>query len=107
MNEQFRKHVESLNPSFEALLKCTPFVFGALPKQLPKAGVYLFSEEGRHLYVGRGRLKSSAFASFSRSNAACIARQPSGRAEGTGSEKSVGVGRLGAQGGSHFYSPRM
>ena len=53
MNEQFRQHIESLHSSFEALLRCAPFDFASLPKQLPKAGVYLFSENGRHLYVGR------------------------------------------------------
>lgn len=53
MNEHFRKHMESLHPSFETLLHCTPFAFDTLPKQLPKAGVYLFSEGQSHLYVGR------------------------------------------------------
>lgn len=53
MNEQFRQHVESLHPSFEALLKSVPFQFASLPKTLPKAGVYLFSDGEHHLYVGR------------------------------------------------------
>lgn len=53
MNEQFRQHTESLHPSFEALLKSVPFQFASLPKTLPKAGVYLFSDGERHLYVGR------------------------------------------------------
>lgn len=53
MHELFRQHVESLHPSFEALLKSEPFDFGALPKHLPKAGIYLFTEAGRHLYAGR------------------------------------------------------
>lgn len=53
MNELFRQHVETLHPSFVALLNCAPFHFGALPKHLPKAGIYLFSESDRHLYAGR------------------------------------------------------
>ena len=53
MHEHFRQHVESLHPSFEALLTSNPFTFGSLPKDLPKAGIYLFTEGGRHLYVGR------------------------------------------------------
>jgi predicted GIY-YIG superfamily endonuclease len=53
MNEQFRQYIELLHPAFELLLECEPFKFSALPKQLPKAGVYLFSEGGKHLYVGR------------------------------------------------------
>ena len=53
MNEQFRQHIESLHSRFETLLQCIPFSFSALPKQLPKSGIYLFSEGDRHLYVGR------------------------------------------------------
>ena len=53
MNEHFRRHIESLHPSFERLVNSAPFVFSELPKALPKAGIYLFSEGDRHLYVGR------------------------------------------------------
>ena len=53
MNEQFRQHIESLHPSFEVLLSSAPFQFASLPKSLPKAGVYLFSDGEQHLYVGR------------------------------------------------------
>lgn len=53
MNETFRKYVESLEPSLEALRECTPFRAADIPKGIPQAGVYLFSEFGRPLYVGR------------------------------------------------------
>jgi predicted GIY-YIG superfamily endonuclease len=53
MHELFRQYVESLQPAVERLLACAPFKFDSLPKQLPKAGVYLFTENGIHLYVGR------------------------------------------------------
>jgi excinuclease UvrABC nuclease subunit len=53
MDEQFRQHIESLQPSFEVLINCEPFQFASLPKVLPKAGVYLFSDGEHHLYVGR------------------------------------------------------
>lgn len=53
MNEQFRQHIESLHPSFELLRSSVPFQFASLPKILPKAGVYLFSDGEHHLYVGR------------------------------------------------------
>jgi len=53
MHEHFRQHVESLHPSFESLLRSEPFSFGSLPKDLPKAGIYLFTEADKHLYVGR------------------------------------------------------
>ncbi|MFZ2451099.1 MAG: GIY-YIG nuclease family protein [Methylovulum miyakonense] len=53
MNEQFRQHIESLHPSFEVLLSSGSFQFTSLPKALPKAGIYLFSNGEQHLYVGR------------------------------------------------------
>jgi predicted GIY-YIG superfamily endonuclease len=53
MNENFRQHIESLHPSFEKLVRSVPFTFESLPKHLPLAGVYLFSEGDKHLYVGR------------------------------------------------------
>lgn len=53
MNEIFRLHIESLHNSFENLLNCEPFSFDAIPKILPTSGIYLFTENGKHLYTGR------------------------------------------------------
>lgn len=53
MNEHFKQHVESLHPKFETLIQSAPFTFETMPKELPKAGVYLFTEQDSHLYVGR------------------------------------------------------
>lgn len=53
MNEQFKQYVESLHPSLVRLLESPAFTFDALPKDLPKAGIYLFTEGNSHLYVGR------------------------------------------------------
>jgi len=53
MNELFKQHIDALHPSFEALFNDAPFQFTSLPKKLPAAGIYLFSEGGNHLYVGR------------------------------------------------------
>lgn len=55
MNETFSQHVESLHPKLEQLLLAKPFTFAQLAAQpnLPERGIYLFSEAGRHLYVGR------------------------------------------------------
>jgi hypothetical protein len=53
MNEHFKQHVESLHPSLERLMQSPAFTFASLPKELPKAGVYLFTEGDKHLYVGR------------------------------------------------------
>lgn len=53
MHEHFRRHIELLHPLFESLLRSDPFTFGSLPGHLPKAGIYLFTEADRDLYVGR------------------------------------------------------
>lgn len=55
MNPQFAAVVESLHPSFQRLVEMNPVLYAALPKQMPTAGIYLFSEGTRHLYVGRSR----------------------------------------------------
>lgn len=49
----FTHVVESLQPSFERLIAQDPRKSVKLGADLPAAGVYLFSENGRHLYVGR------------------------------------------------------
>ena len=53
MHSRFLEHVESLHPSFEALIQSDSFTFSLLPKSLPKAGIYLFSDGDKPLYVGR------------------------------------------------------
>jgi hypothetical protein len=37
----------------EQLLAMKPLPYGALPRSMPTSGVYLFTENGKHLYVGR------------------------------------------------------
>jgi predicted GIY-YIG superfamily endonuclease len=59
MNEEFRKHVEALEPAYRCLLGMDAVAIPSLPKGMPRAGVYLFSERGQPLYVGRSnRLRS-------------------------------------------------
>lgn len=53
MDERFIAHVESLRPSFQRLIAMTPVTYSTLPRQMPKRGIYLFSENERHLYIGR------------------------------------------------------
>jgi predicted GIY-YIG superfamily endonuclease len=53
MHEAFAVYVESLHPSFERLVNMTPVKIGDLRQPLPQKCVYLFSERGRALYVGR------------------------------------------------------
>lgn len=53
MTPEFAAAAESLHPSFLQLVACQPRLYGRPGARLPDQGVYLFSEEGRHLYVGR------------------------------------------------------
>ena len=54
MHPKFLKVVESLHPSFVRLMAMEP-LRGTPPSRLstPKSGIYLFSENNDHLYVGR------------------------------------------------------
>jgi hypothetical protein len=53
MHPTFSAAVEILHQKFERLLATPPLTAGALPRDMPKSGVYLFTEDNRHLYVGR------------------------------------------------------
>lgn len=55
MNDVFKQFVESLQPSFERLIDMKPVTAAAIPAHAPGSCIYLFSEEGRHLYAGRTR----------------------------------------------------
>ena len=58
MNSKFAAVIESLHPSLTRLLTMAPVGAARLLKRMPTSGVYLLSERGRHLYVGRsGRLR--------------------------------------------------
>lgn len=58
MDSAFAQHVGSLHPLFERLVEMKPVTIATLPKNAPSQCVYLFSEPGRHLYVGRTRRQS-------------------------------------------------
>jgi hypothetical protein len=55
MNKTFASLIDSLEPKLQLLKAAAPFKFSELPaqKNFPVSGIYLFSEDGRHLYVGR------------------------------------------------------
>lgn len=53
MNPRFAEFVESLEPCFQALVQMTPVTAVNLPITMPRRGIYLFSEAGQALYVGR------------------------------------------------------
>jgi hypothetical protein len=56
MDPKFKTLVEALAPKLECLLAMPPLRYGALPRDMPRSGVYLFTENGRHLYVGRSNV---------------------------------------------------
>jgi hypothetical protein len=49
----FAMIVDSLAPKLARLVSAPPFRYGGLSPDMPKSGVYLFTESGNHLYVGR------------------------------------------------------
>jgi hypothetical protein len=53
MQPAFLEFLEHLEPRFQTLIGMNPVRFSSLPRELPKRGIYLFSEGPRHLYVGR------------------------------------------------------
>lgn len=53
MDSNFARAIEALSGSFDRLLAMEPIRDGRLPMGMPSRGVYLFSEGGGHLYVGR------------------------------------------------------
>jgi hypothetical protein len=55
MNEKFQPYIEELESKLQRLLSEKPAKPLALPRRMPQIGVYLFSEDDKHLYVGRTR----------------------------------------------------
>lgn len=53
MHPKFKAFVESLEPKFQLLLSMAPVEYCNLPREMPRKGLYLFSEGQNHLYVGR------------------------------------------------------
>jgi hypothetical protein len=53
MDENFKTTIEALDPKFESLIALRPVKIATIPKDAPSKAVYLFTENGRHLYVGR------------------------------------------------------
>jgi hypothetical protein len=53
VDARFAALVESLEPTFQRLMQMAPVNAERLPRVMPKQGIYLFSDDGTHLYVGR------------------------------------------------------
>jgi hypothetical protein len=59
MHEEFRKFTDGLDEQLNQLLRMTPVTLEHSIHNTPKGGVYLFTENGIHLYVGRTKNKFS------------------------------------------------
>lgn len=53
MNPRFRRLVERLSEKHRRLMRMSPVSVDTAPRHSPKGGVYVFSKNGRVLYVGR------------------------------------------------------
>jgi hypothetical protein len=53
MDVKFRKHLVIAHRKLRMLLASSPVKPDALSARMPASGVYLFTERGKHLYVGR------------------------------------------------------
>jgi hypothetical protein len=53
MHQVFKEYIDSLEPSFQRLFQMESLSIATLPREMPKAGIYLFSEGNDYLYVGR------------------------------------------------------
>ncbi|MCX6831816.1 MAG: GIY-YIG nuclease family protein [candidate division Zixibacteria bacterium] len=69
MNGHFLEAIGSLEPSFQRLLAMAPVTPVSLPQSMPASGIYLLSENNRHLYVGRTRNIRARIAGHSRPGA--------------------------------------
>lgn len=59
MHPKFRALVEPLEPKFQRLISMEPVKLSSLPRKMPEAGVYVFFEDGKPLYIGRtNRMKN-------------------------------------------------
>ena len=53
MDPGFVELIDSLEPKYRVLVAMPPVRYATLPRNLPRRGIYLFSEDSNHLYVGR------------------------------------------------------
>ena len=53
MVPRFSTLIEHLHSKFEVLVSMAPVTVNSVPRDSPKGGIYLFSNKGVHLYVGR------------------------------------------------------
>jgi hypothetical protein len=59
MNTKFKRLIDTLEANYQKLIGMAPVYADSMPTDAPKGGVYLFSEDGKHLYTGRTKRKIS------------------------------------------------
>ncbi len=87
MDKKFAEVTESLHESFKKLVAMPPISGAKITGRLPRRGVYLFSEAGHHLYVGRSNNIRNRYAAhtlpsskqYSAAFAMILARKETGR----------------------------
>jgi hypothetical protein len=107
MHPAFLNFTEALHPKFEDLMRMAP-VSGILPREIRGSGIYLFSEAGRHLYVGRTRNVRQRYGQHSRPSskhngapfAFKLAREQTGRMDAD--YRAGGDGRVALSGQPEF-----
>ena len=100
MDSKFAALVEHLAPKLAQLLAMPALSNGLLPRTMPRSGIYLFTENGRHLYVGRsnelrGRYRNHCGATKKGAPfALLLAREATGRTRAsyrTGADSHAGL----------------
>jgi len=57
MDQKFKDLIDGLHRRYEDLMAMSPVTIDTTPNECPVGGVYLFSENGTHLYAGRTKRK--------------------------------------------------
>jgi len=57
LHERFKELVDSLDGKYKRLMSMPPVIAEEIPSDTPTGGIYLFSENGMHLYTGRTKRK--------------------------------------------------
>lgn len=53
MDETFKSIIDGLHKKYQELVSMRPLTIDTTPEDCPVGGVYLFTENGKHLYAGR------------------------------------------------------
>src|SRR3989304_5822014 len=57
MDDKFEKLLVGLHEKYQQLISMSPVTISTITKDCPESGVYLFTENGNHLYAGRTKRK--------------------------------------------------